>query len=233
MRGMARWSPLSGAVFVALSAVAFALRSGAPVDDDSDASILEYFNSSGHRNRDIAAFLCALAAALFFVWFLSALCTRLAHAEGKPGALTAAAFGAGLISATLWLAAKALLISSSAASSTSEFKLDPNTFRILNDVGFILWISGTTIAAVTVIATALVSLRSGPLPKWLAWLSLLVAATMLLAVLAFFFLSWLGWVLVVSIVLTSRPETPGEGTDSAAGRQTTARRGSGSSAIAG
>ena len=137
-----------------------------------------------------------------------------------------------MISATLWLAAKALLISSSAASSTSEFKLDPNTFRILNDVGFILWNSGTTIAAVTVIATALVSLRSGPLPKWLAWLSLLVA-TMLLVVLAFFFLSWLGWVLVGGIVLTSRPETPGEGTDSAAGPQTTARRGSGSSAIAG
>jgi hypothetical protein len=155
---MARWSPLSGVVFVALSAVAFALRSGAPLDDDSDTTILDYFNSSGHRNRDIAAFLCALAAALFFVWFLSALCTRLARAEGEVGGLTAAAFGAGLISATLWLAAKALLISSSAASSTSEYQLDPNTFRILNDVGFIFWISGTTIAAVTVIATALVSL---------------------------------------------------------------------------
>ena len=130
-----------------------------------------------------------------------------------------------MISATLWLAAKAFLISSSAASGTSEFQLDPNTFRILNDVGFIFWISGTTIAAVTVIATALVSLRSGPLPKWLAWLSLLVAATMLLAVLAFFFLSWLGWVLVVSIVLTWRRQTPGEGTDSAAGPQTTAGTG--------
>lgn len=225
MRGMARWSPLSGAMFVALSAVAFVLRSDAPLSDDSDTTILEYFNSSGHRDRDVAAFLCALAAALFFVWFLSALCTRLARAEGKAGGLTAAAFGAGLISATLWLAAKALLISSSAASGTSEFQLDPNTFRILNDVGFIFWISGTTIAAVTVIATALVSLRSGPLPKWLAWLSLLVAATMLLAVLSFFFLSWLGWVLVVSIVLTWRHETPSEGTDSAAGPQTTAGTG--------
>jgi len=48
---------------------------------------------------------------------------------------------------------------------------------------------------------------------------------MLLAVLAFFFLSWLGWVLVVSIVLTWRHETPSEGTDSAAGPQTTAGTG--------
>jgi hypothetical protein len=222
---MARWSPLSGAMFVALSVVAFVLRSDAPLSDDPDTTILKYFDSNGNRDRDVAAFLCALAAALFFVWFLSVLCMRLVRADDTARALTAAAFGAGLISATLWLAAKALLISSSAASSTSEFQLDPNTFRILNDIGFILWISGTTIAAVTVIATALVSLRSGPLPKWLAWLSLLVAATMLLAVLAFFFLSWLGWVLVVSIVLTWRHEPLTEGTNSAAGPQTTAGTG--------
>ena len=55
------------------------------LDDDSDATILKYFDSSGNHDRDVAAFLCALAAALFFVWFLSALCTRLARAEGMAG----------------------------------------------------------------------------------------------------------------------------------------------------
>src|SRR4249919_685714 len=225
MEKWARWSPLSGVVFVALWVVAFVVTNNTPGSGDSDTSIVDYYNQSGHRTRDITALFCVLAGALFFVWFLSALRSRLARAEGKAGGLTAAAFGAGLISATLWLAAKALLISSSAASTTSEFQLDPNTFRILNDVGFIFWISGTTIAAVTVIATALVSLRSGPLPKWLAWLSLPVAATMLLAVLAFFFLSWLGWVLIVSIVLTWRHETPSEGTESATAPQTTAGTG--------
>lgn len=216
MKGMARWSPLSGAVFVALWVAAFGLKSDTPMSDDPDTSIVDYFNSSGNRNRDIAAFLCSLAAALFFVWFLSVLRTRLARAEGKAGGLTAAAFGAGLISATLWLTAAAFFTSPSAALGSSEFQLDPNTFRILNGLGFLIWQSGTTIAAVTVIATALVSLRSRLLPKWLAWLSLLVAATMLLSILFLFFLSWLAWVLVVSIALVWKHQTSGEGRTDAA-----------------
>jgi hypothetical protein len=98
----------------------------------------------------------------------------------------------------------------------------PRRRHLIPDSGTFVVVTrtGAQFSAVTVIAIALGSLRSGPLPNWLAWLSLLVAATMLLAVLAFF-LSWLGWVLVVSIVLTWRHEAPSEGTDSVAGPQTT------------
>ena len=66
--------------------------------------------------------------------------------------MTAAAFGAGLVSATLWFSAAALFVSPSMArSDTSKFQLDADTFRILNDLGYTLWFGGTTIAAVTVI----------------------------------------------------------------------------------
>ncbi len=209
MKSMARWSPVSGVVFVVLWIVAFAVTNNTPESGDSDASIVDYYNSSGHRNRDIAAFFCVLVGALFFVWFLSALRTRLARAEGKAGGLTAAAFGGGLVSAGLWLSAAALFTAPSfARSDTSKFQLDPNTFRILNDVGYSFWFGGTTVAVVTVVATALLSLRAGPLPKWLAWLSFLVALTMLVAFVFIPILIWLGWVLVVSIVLIWKQETP-------------------------
>ena len=79
---------------------------------------------------------------------------------------------------------------------------------MINDVGFDFWFGGTTIAIVTVVATALLSLRAGPLPKWLAWLSFLVAATMLVSFVFIPILIWLGWVLVVSIVLIWKQETP-------------------------
>ena len=45
------------------------------------------------------------------------------------------------------------------------------------------------------------------MPKWIAWLSFVVALTMLVA---FFFIPFLimcGWILVVSIVLIMRRET--------------------------
>ena len=206
MTGMARWSPLSGVVFVAAWVIAIAITSGSPSSDDSDTSIVNYYNSSSHRSKDIIALFCVLIGLLFFIWFLSALRTRLARAEGKAGGLTAAAFGAGLVMTTLWFTAAAMFTASSVTrDDTNQFHLDPNTFRMLNDVGFDFWVGGTTIALVTVVATALLSLRAGLLPKWFAWLSFVAAATMLVA---FFFIPiviWLGWVLLVSILLAWKP----------------------------
>jgi hypothetical protein len=202
MKSMARWSPLSGVVFVALWVVAFAITSGSPQSSDSDTKIVDYYNSSGHRTRDIVGIFCVLAGALFFIWFLSALRSRLARAEGRAGGLTAAAFGAGLVYASLSFTAVALFVSPSLTrSDTDKFQLDPNTFRLVNDLGYSIWVGGTTVALVTVVVTALLSLRAGLLPKWLAWLSFAVAATMLVSFLFIPMLIWLGWVLVVSIVL--------------------------------
>ena len=113
--------------------------------------------------------------------------------------------------AALWFTAAAMFTAPSLArADTDQFKLDPNTFRMINDVGFDFWFGGTTIAIVTVVATALLSLRAGPLPKWLAWLSFLVAATMLVSFVFIPIMIWLGWVLLVSIVLVWKHETADE-----------------------
>jgi hypothetical protein len=197
-----RWSPAAGVVFVALWIIAFAITSGSPDSGDSDAKIVSYYADSGHRARDIAGLFLILAAALFFIWFLAVLRSRLVRAEGGMGRLAAAAFGAGLVWIVLTFAAVVVFISPSLArADTSKFQLDPDTFRLLNDLGYALWFGGTTIAAVTVVATAVVSARTGLLPKWLTWLSFLVAATLLVAFLFIPILIFLGWVLVVSLLL--------------------------------
>jgi hypothetical protein len=198
----ARWWPATGIVFVALWIVAFAITGSSPESNDSDAKILAYYADSGHRTRDMVAFFLVLAALLFFVWFLAVLRDRLVRAEGAVGGLTAAAFGAGLVSAALWMVGTAFFIAPSATRiDTNKFQLNANTFRILNDLGYGVWFSATTIAAVTVVSTAVLSLRTGLLPKWLAWLSFVVAATMLVAFFFIPFLIFLGWVLVVSLIL--------------------------------
>jgi len=202
MSTAARWSPAAGIVFVILWIIAFAITGSSPDSGDSNAKILAYYADSGHRTRDIAGLFLVLAAALFFVWFLASLRSRLAAAEGGVGTLTASAFGAGLVSATLWFAGISTFVAPSfARADTSKFVLDPATYRLINDLGYTLWFGGTTIAAVTVVATALLSLRTGLLPKWLAWLSFLVAATLLFAFMFIPILIFLGWVLVVSAVL--------------------------------
>jgi hypothetical protein len=206
-----RWSPAAGIVFVVLWIVAFAVTSGSPDTGDADAKILSYYADSGHRARDFAGLFLVLAASLFFLWFLGVLRARLAAVEGSVGRLATAAFGAGVASTVLWFAAVTTFASPSfARSDTSKFQLDPDTWRLLNDLGYTLWFGGTTIAAVTVVATAVLSWRTGLLPRWLTWLSFVVAATLLVAFLFIPILIFLGWVLVVSVVLVWR-QTPESG----------------------
>ena len=206
----ARWSPVGGVIFVALYLVGLALTSS-PDSGKPDEKIVAHYAKAGTRHQDIASFFLILAAGLAFVWFLAMLRNRLTRSEG-PGPWTAAAFGAGFVSIALWIAGFGLFTAPSfARTDTHRFVLDANTFRILNDLGYALWFSGTTIAAVTVVATAILSLRTGLLPRWLAWVSFVVAATMLVS---FFFvplLILLGWVLVTSLIFLWRELRPAAG----------------------
>jgi hypothetical protein len=125
------------------------------------------------------------------------------------GRLAPVAFGSGIAAVALGVSAAAVWVATSVVSNdSSEFKLDPNTFCLLDDMGYFLWFSGATVASGTVLATAIVALRAGVLPKWIAWLSLPVVLTMLAA---FFFIPFLimcGWILVVRVTLIVRAGAP-------------------------
>lgn len=205
MSAWARWSPISGIVFVALWISLFVV---AKDPGDTDAEITAYFADDDNRTRQVWTFFLVLGAALFFVWFLTVLRGRLAQAEGRPGPLTALAFGAGLVALGLWIVADVFFAAVAFALDFTEndlYTVDPNTFRLLDNMGYTLWFSGTTIASLVVIAASILSVRTGLLPKWLGWLGFVAAATMLVAFFFIPFLIWLGWVLVVSIVLIWKP----------------------------
>ena len=200
----ARWAPISGVLFVALWVAAMFLIFNNP--GDSDSEIVSWYDDSGNRHKQIAGLFIILAASLAFIWFVSVLRGRLAHAEGKAGTLTAIAFGAGLVTAALWTVANVFFQAISlAVGDTKEFVVDPNTFRLIDVVGYAIFVSGTTVALLVVVATALVSLKGQIVPKWLAWLSFVVAATMLVSFFFIPFLIFLGLVLVVSVVLIWKP----------------------------
>ncbi len=209
MARWARWWPLTGVAFVGLWIGAFAVGDNDVDSQDSDAEILAYYAKSSNRDRHFATFFMVLAASLLIIWFLAKLRERLVRAEGSAGTLTALAFGAGIAATVLWTVSASLFTSAAfAIDDTSRFHLDPNTFRIIQDAGYGVWFSGTTVAAITVTATAIVSLRTGLLPRWIAWLSFPVALTMLVA---FFFIPFLimcGWILVVSGAFILRKEAP-------------------------
>ncbi len=200
----ARWAPLSGVVFVVLWILAFILFGDEAGETDSES--VSFFEDSGNRTKQSAAYFVILAATLAFVWFLSVLRGRLAGAKGKAGSITALAFGAGLVATVFWTLAPIFWMAISFSVDESDaFVVDPNTSLLVDNMGYAIWISGTTIALLVVLATGLVGLRTGLLPKWLALVSFLVALTMIAAFAFVPFRIFLGWMLVVSIVLIWKP----------------------------
>ncbi len=203
-----RWGPLSGVATIACWIVAFAVSNNSLDSSSSDAKITAYYTSHSHQIRDIVAFFIFLAGILFLLGFLVSLRSRLVDAEGQPARLTALAFGSGVVSATLWFFAVAFFTGTAFVSNeTGKFRVDPNTYRVFNDTGYLAWVGAVVVAALVVWATAAVALRSGLLPKWFCWLSVLAGILQLLAV--FFipaFIFW-GWVLIVSLLLVFRRQT--------------------------
>jgi hypothetical protein len=209
MAGLARWWPLTGLAFVGLFVGCFAVTGDSVDEDSSNAAVLDYYSKSSNQNKEIIGFFMILAACLFFIWFLTMVRQRLARVENGAGTLTALAFGAGIAAAALWVAAASVFTSIAfALDQSKDFTLDPDSYRVVQMAGYALWVSGTTVAAITVTATAVAALRAGLLPKWLAWLSFPVALTMLVSFLWIPFLIFCGWVIAVAVTLMVRSEAP-------------------------
>ncbi len=203
--GFARWAALSGALFVALWVAAFLVLGDTVEDSDPDAQILAYFADKGQRDREFITLVLLVAASLPFIVFLSVLRERLEHGEGGAGVWTMAAFAAGLLSTALWAVAAALFVVPSLnTGANGEFKFDMDTFNVFAGAGFIVWSSAGMITSVLVLATSVLGIRAGVIPRWLSWLGFAVALSLLASFLVIPVIFLLAWLLMVSIALVWR-----------------------------
>jgi hypothetical protein len=152
-----------------------------------------------------------LLGLLLFIPFLGYLWSVLREAEGPGGWLSATALGAGLVGVTMKLAS---IGPGWAARDFADSSAIHKAFERMNEVAFIAQMlpDGVMLAAV-----AIVTLKTGALPRWLGWLAA-VAAPLLLVNGMFLdaefgpaFLLFLLWVLLTSVVLTVRPGQVGSG----------------------
>jgi hypothetical protein len=197
-----RWSPLAGIAFAVLFLVALGVSGGGA--GDTPAEVTRYYADSGNRSTEFFVFFLLVAAALAFLWFLGALRGVLVRGEGEPARWSALGFGAGVASATLLLASASLFLAPAGAASQDEFAFDPATANAFSNAGYALLVCSVMTAALLVLATSIVALRTGILPRWTGLAGFVVAAVMLFAVFFFPLFAWLAWVLAVSLLLLLR-----------------------------
>ena len=189
-----RWAPLSGAAAVLCMVVAFAIAGSSPDTGGSDAKIASYYTSHSHQVQNMVGLLVFAVGVLLLIVFFGAMRDQLGTV----------AFGAGLASAVLFFAAIVFFTGPAfAANDTSRFHMDPSTFRLINDMGYLFWVGAVMSGAVVVFATTAATWVT--LPRWFTRAGIVVGVILLFAV--FFlpaFVYWL-WIIVASVLLAREP----------------------------
>jgi hypothetical protein len=144
-----------------------------PELDAAPGVILAYF---GDRDTVILGGFLLMLAAVSFLWFVGSLRAVLRSAEGAHGRLSAIAYGGGVAAAAFMLAFPASNVAGALFSEQLSLE-GAQTFYLFGDV---FLYPAAMAAAVLVAATALVALRTGALPRWLGWLSLVFALWLLI-----------------------------------------------------
>jgi Domain of unknown function (DUF4386) len=200
------WAAVSGIVFVVLMLTGAPLVLDVPKGDASTQEIANYLTDSGNHTRNIIGAYIWVVGGLAFLGFAAGLRTVLRRAEGDPGTLSNVVFAAGAVFAAVWSVSAATLAAVAYAVEFSDATVsNPDLVRVLPSLGGLLLLLGGGFAGVLLLlATSTVILRTGVLPRWLAWLGILVAPTLVVDVTYMNILPLVGWVLVASIVLLRR-----------------------------
>jgi hypothetical protein len=193
-----RWAPLVGvaaAVLLVAGVVAGALGGPEPNEGTGD-EWLSYF-----RDNDRQIYFSTLLfflGVILFVAFVGQLRAALLRAEGVPGHWTAVAFGSGIATAVMLVG----MVTPGIAGAFSKDALEPSAAQALGVVPLAFFVGSQVFAAALLAGSALVALRTGALPAWLAWASVAIAV-LLLTPIAFLALliGFPLWVAVVSVLL--------------------------------
>lgn len=201
---------VSGILFVVVYVVALLLID-VPGGKDSDAEIVSFYDDTGDRIRVIAGTHVLVLGAGLFLWFLGSLWRAARPAEGESGRLSVIAVGSGFVFAAMVCVSA---VATGAVAAAMDFgdveQADPGVARFLPRMGHdMLLLPGSFTALVMVVAVAVLTLRTGLFPRWMAWLSYLCAVALLAsaAVPDIPQVGLLVWVVVASALLM-RQEAP-------------------------
>jgi hypothetical protein len=179
-----------------------------PDPDASEQEIVDYFGDGGAHTRNIVGYYLWAIAGVALLWFLAHLRSVLRNAEGGNGTLSTLGFAAGIVFiATLVVGGAPIAAVAAAIEFRDAPVTDPEFVRVLPQMGYgIVLVGGGFAALVLVLTTSIISLQTGVLPQWLAWLGVAVAVILLFAVIFLPMIALLIWVLAVAIVLLGRRE---------------------------
>jgi hypothetical protein len=204
-RSVARWTALSGALYVVLFVIGtIVLLGGAPDSDSAPAKIVQWYSDSGHRDRVNIGWILIGLAVFFLLWFIAALRRAVSAVDGE-GILTAVVGIGGGVYAALAFAAVALNNGIRTMSDdTYQHRVFPELIHAADDVTWVMHATGAVALGAMIIAASLAFMWGGVWPTWAGWVGVVVGILSLASIAFFPQILFLLWILVVSVVLFLR-----------------------------
>jgi hypothetical protein len=202
-RGLERFAPLAGIVFLVLIVAAFLLSGETPGADDKTADVVKDWADSD--SRQVASAILGTLGAIALVWFGGSLRDGILRGEGGTGRLAALAFAGTVITAVGGASNSAIQLA--VADTVGDVPPEvTQTLSVLYSDFFFPMVVGF---ALMLFATALAVLRGhAAFPRWFGWVSLVLGVILLTPVGFFAFLVGLLWVGVASVLLFRAQEPP-------------------------
>jgi hypothetical protein len=186
-----RSAGLAGIAFSALFLTFALLVSTPPPAGLTEAELVAWFEETAKAPITIGVLYIAPFAGIAFLWFLGVVRDRIGHREDRF--LSTVFLGSGLLFVAMFWAAGAALASAIAANRFEAAPpLDATSLETFRSLGFsLLFVFGSRAAAVFMIVTSTIALRTAVFPRWLVIAGYVIAIVMLLS------LSLLQWVLLL------------------------------------
>jgi hypothetical protein len=184
------------------------LFNGAPDTSSAPAKIIAWYSDSGHRDQVNVGWILTTLAVFFLLWFVAAL-RRAVSTVDPEGILTGVVGIGGGVYAALAFGSVALTAGLRTMSDdTYQHRVYPELIHAADDVGWVMHATGAVALGAMIIAASLAFMWGGVWPTWAGWVGVLVGILTLGSVAFFPQFLFLLWILVVSIVLFLRPNSP-------------------------
>jgi hypothetical protein len=205
-RGIARWAPLGGALYVVLFVIGvITLYSGTAGGDDAPAKVIRYWSDSGHRNRENIAWVLIGLGVFFLVWFIAALRRAVAERDDEGVLTTLVTIGGGIYASLAFTAASLEVGIRTMSDDTYQHRVYPELIHMADDAGWVIHAAGAAGMSLMIIAASIAFMR-GTWPRWAGWLGVIVGVLTLASIIFFPQFLFLAWVLVVSLLMFLRPD---------------------------
>ena len=217
-----RSAGLAGIVFSVLFLALTLLVSARPPAGLTEAGLVEWFDQTAKGPVTLATLYIAPFAGIAFLWFIGVIRDRIGSNEDRF--LSTVFLGSGLLFVAMFWAAAAAMASLVAANSYEAAPpTDAATLETLRSLAFsFLFVLASRAAAVFMIVTSTIALRTATFPRWLVIAGYVIALVMLLSLslLQWVLLLFPAWVFVMSVfILNSEIRVARTGLPSSSGME--------------